>query len=235
MSSHRYGRGRPTCSRGPRACRRGPLTCWPALLTCWRGLLTSWPALLTCWRGLLTSWRDGGIALLVVCVLGVQSLAGVMPALGAAHHHESLSLLDAVHHAAHDPPRELRHGQPHGLPHELPHELPRETHAGPPSSSGDIGAWSFQAAPTTQAEHQHASVERHHHGSPADTDGRLVPDEAIDQLLDDLMLRLGSVASALAGKPAARPGRAFAPVRVAHPGTRLRWRPPDLPYRPPIA
>ncbi|MBP8307675.1 MAG: hypothetical protein KAY46_10450 [Burkholderiaceae bacterium] len=137
-------------------------------------------------------WRGSLVGLLAMFVLCVQSLAGVLPALGQAHHHEP------------DPW--------HSLQHSVRHER--------------------LAAPA----HSHIAVERHHHRSPADEDDSVAHDEAIDQLLEDLMQRLGNVTTALSGEPCAGHGAAaFAPVRVALPGSRLRGRPPDLPYRPPIA
>lgn len=157
-------------------------------------------------------WRCWCVNLLAIFVLCVQSLAAVMPALGDAHHHEP------------------------GLPHDRLHG-PRAEPAMSPSMRGvDVVPGSDEIEVPSAQPHRHAAVERHHHGSPADPHDRMALDDTLDPLLDDLMLRLGSVATALAGAPDAGPAAtAFAPVRVALAGTTLRWRPPDLPYRPPIA
>lgn len=157
-------------------------------------------------------WRCWCVRLLAIFVLCVQSLAAVMPALGDAHHHEP------------------------GLPHDRLHG-PRAEPAMPPLMHGSAVATGSNEVEVPSAQpHRHAAVERHHHGSPADPHDRMALDDTLDPLLDDLMLRLGSVATALAGDARAGPAAtAFAPVRVALAGTTLRWRPPDLPYRPPIA
>lgn len=157
-------------------------------------------------------WRCWCLRLLAICVLCVQSLAAVMPALGDAHHHEP------------------------GLPHDRLHGPRVETAMSPSMHGGAVAPGSDEVEAPPARAHRHAAVERHHHGSPADPHDRVALDDPIDPILDDLMLRLGSVATALAGDAGAGPAAtAFAPVRVALAGTSLRWRPPDLPYRPPIA
>ena len=156
-------------------------------------------------------WRGWCVRLLTICVLCVQSLAAVMPALGDAHHHEP------------------------GLPHDRLHGPRADPAMAPSMRGGDVVLGSDDIEAQAARAHRHAAVERHHHGSPAEPHDRVALDDTIDPLLDDLMLRLGSVATALAGDARAGPAAtAFAPVRVPLAGTALRWRPPDLPYRPPI-
>lgn len=178
----------------------------------WRGPLIGCSGPLNCWRGRPIGWCTGWVWLLVLCVLCVQSLASVLPTFGEAHHHETDRLPDRPHDPMHDRPASL------------------------PANNGHAESGLEAIAPVAAHGHRHATVERHRHGSPADGRDSVVVDDAIDQLLDDLMQRLGSVATVLPGAPINGPAAsAFAPVRVAHPGTRLAWRPPDLPYRPPIA
>ena len=160
----------------------------------------------------LSLGRRWYLELLAICVLCVQSLAAVMPALGDAHHHEP------------------------GLAHDRVHGTRAESAQPLLMNEGDLTLGSQVVEPLAAQPHRHAAVERHHHGSSADPHDRVALDDSLDPLLDDLMLRLGSVATALAGDAGAGPAAtAFAPVRVALAGTALRWRPPDLPYRPPIA
>ena len=162
-----------------------------------------------CPRGLL-------VTVLVVCLLCAQSLASVLPAFGEVHHHET----------------DLAHGHPHEHPHDSIHEQ----RAALAANGDQLEAVTLRSAPAATPAHWHATDERHRHGALAGEDDVIAQHAVIDQLLDDLMQCLGNVATALSGETSAGLEPAsYVPVRVAHPGIRLRGRSPDLPFRPPIA